>query len=161
MNRKPVLPLQFKPLTFDYFLESEPDSKYAKRALEAARTAVDSPISSTPPSSLRALAALLLAVTAADANAHPPPGTATILVLGMIPTLLLLIAYFISLFKSRAPWLHKLWMGLGLAGSLMLTIVLAGNNTFDLPLYTTPLVWIIPALVWMAMSRWLKRRRPS
>lgn len=110
---------------------------------------------------MRASAAMLLAVNAADANAHPPPGVGTIYFFGMIPTLLLLVAYLISLFRSRAPWLHKLWMGLGLAGSLMLTVVLAGNNTFNLPLYTVPLVWVIPALVWLAMSRWLKRRRPA
>lgn len=108
----------------------------------------------------RAYAPLLLAVTAGDANAHPPPGVGTIYFLGMIPTVLLLIAYLISLFRSRAPWLHKLWMGLGLAASLMLTMVLAGNNTFNLPLYMVPLVWVIPALVWLAMSRWLKRRQP-
>lgn len=77
----------------------------------------------------------------------------------MIPTMLLLVAYVISLFRSRAPWLHKLWMGLGLVGSLMLTVVLAGNNTFDLPLYAIPLVWIFPALGWLAMSRWLKGRQ--
>ena len=108
----------------------------------------------------RRAAALLLAVTAADANAHPPPGVGTIYFFGMIPTVLLLIAYLISLFRSRAPWLHKLWMGLGLAASLMLTVVLAGNNTFNLPLYTVPLVWVIPALVWLGLSRWLKRRQP-
>ena len=83
----------------------------------------------------RAYAPLLLAVTAADANAHPPPGVGTIYFFGVIPTVLLLIAYLISLFRSRAPWLHKLWMGLALAASLMLTVVLAGNNTFRLPLY--------------------------
>jgi hypothetical protein len=109
---------------------------------------------------MRANAALLLAVTAVDANAHPPPGVGTIYFFGMIPALLLLVAYLISLFKSSAPWLHKLWMGLGLAGSLMLTLLLAAKDTFNLPLYTIPLVWIIPALVWLAISHWLKRRQP-
>jgi hypothetical protein len=118
----------------------------------------DRPTNSPDLRTMRAYAALLLAITAADASAHPPPGVGTIFFLGMIPTLLLLVGYLISLFRSRAPWSHKLWMGLGLAGSLMLTVVLAGNNTFNLPLYTIPLIWIVPALVWLAMSRWLKRR---
>ncbi|TYQ04237.1 UNVERIFIED_ORG: hypothetical protein JN05_05000 [Zoogloea ramigera] len=107
----------------------------------------------------RGCAALLLAIAATDASAHPPPGTATIVLFGMIPTLLLLFAYVISLFRSRAPWAHQLCMGLGLAASLMLTLVLAGNNTLHLPYYAVPLIWIVPALAWWALSRWFRRHR--
>lgn len=112
-------------------------------------------------SRLRGCATLLLAITATDASAHPPPGALTIFYFGMIPTVLLLVAYVISLFGSRAPWADKLWIGLGLAASLVLTLVLAGNNSLHLPHYAVPLVWIVPALVWLALSRWFKRHRPD
>lgn len=77
----------------------------------------------------------------------------------MIPPVPLLTAYLIRMFRSRAPWLHKLGMGLGLAASLMLMLVLERNNTFNPALYTVLLVWAFPTRVWAAMSRWLKRKR--
>ena len=69
----------------------------------------------------------------------------------------MLLAYVISLFRSRAPWAHQLCMGLGLAASLMLALVSAGNNTLHLPYYAVPLIWTVPDLVWWALSRWLRR----
>lgn len=69
-----------------------------------------------------------------------------------------LAVFLASLVLSRRPWMHKVWMALSIACSLMLLLILGGLHAIDMPNYTAPLFWVLPAAAWAGMSRWLSRK---
>jgi hypothetical protein len=111
---------------------------------------------------LRRSAALLgiLPMTSARADSGWD-GVGMLYFFGLLPLLMLLGAFVISLFISPAPRLHKAWTGIAIIGTVMAITLPAMAGAIDPPLYATPLVWILPALAWAAMSRRLKRRQPQ
>jgi hypothetical protein len=109
---------------------------------------------------MRCSAALLGVLPMASARADSGwDGVGMLYFFGLLPLLILLGAFVISLFISSAPWLHKTWTGIAIIGTVMAITLSAMSGAIDPPLYATPLVWILPALAWLAMSRRLKHRQ--
>lgn len=77
---------------------------------------------------------------------------------GVVPLLVLLAAFLLSLFITRAPWLHKLWMAIAIAATVLLQVILLASHTINPPIYTVVLLWLLPAAAWWGSATWLRRR---
>lgn len=86
-------------------------------------------------------------------------GLGMLWLLGVLPLLILLAAFVVSLFVSRAPWTHKMWIALGIAASLVGMLVVAGSHAVAVPMAGVPMLWLIPAVVWAGLAYWLRKKR--
>lgn len=86
-------------------------------------------------------------------------GLGILWLLGVLPLLILLAAFVISLFVSRAPWTHKMWIALGIAASLVGMLIVAGSHAVALPMAGVPMLWLIPGVVWAGLAYWLRKKR--
>lgn len=76
---------------------------------------------------------------------------------GIVPLLVLLAAFILSLFITRAPWLHKLWTAIAIAATVLVQVILLASHTIAPPMYTIVLLWLLPAAAWWGTATWLRR----
>lgn len=109
-------------------------------------------------STLAGIIVILFGMIAAPAYAGPPWDELGMMIyLGVLPLLVLLAGFIVSLFVSRAPWLHKVYTAIVIAYSLMGEFILLISGVVDPPTWAIPVFWLVPLLAWWGISTWLRR----